>query len=182
MIFCRSCGKAWPKGSARCGSCGGSFGGRRCPKDHLSPSAASRCVVCGSDELTEPTPSLELGCVSRLLAWLCVPLIAKLLWSNLDAVLGAAPWMAGGLTRFVFGTDLPQVFWSLIIPLVNLIVLAAVLSAVCPGFRKQVPGITKASLRAVRFAAKASLPQFRALWRRVVRLVQGDTHAEKKHR
>jgi len=143
---------------------------------------ADRCVVCGSDELTEPAPSLELGCVSRLLAWLCVPLMAKLLWSNLDPVLETASWAAGGLFSFVFGTDLPQLVWNLIVPLVDLIVFALVLSAVSPGFRKRVPSLGRFGFRTVRYLAKSSIPIFRALLRRTATLVQGDTHAEKKHR
>ncbi|MCW5777828.1 MAG: hypothetical protein KIS87_15435, partial [Phycisphaeraceae bacterium] len=59
-MLCLKCRTLWPAGSARCGSCGGSFGGRLCPKGHPSPSSAARCVRCGSSELTLGVAYLSL--------------------------------------------------------------------------------------------------------------------------
>ena len=64
MLYCRSCKYLSPSESIYCGSCGRSFGGRRCPNHHLSPPDSRVCVQCGTPELSEATPSLApLGTV-----------------------------------------------------------------------------------------------------------------------
>ncbi len=180
MIFCLDCRRAWPGDSKRCGSCGRTFHGRRCPSDHLSPVAASKCVACGSDELSETARSLRLDGVARMLAWLCAPLVAKALWANLDDLVGAGLQIGEWLFAFVFGAHLPQVLWNLILPIVQVAVFAAVLSAVCPGFRKRLPSMSKFAFRAARSCAKSSVPVLKTLFALFKHLIQGKPDADKK--
>ncbi len=81
MCLCLSCRFVSPADSLRCGRCRRSFGGRLCPRHHLSPAGSQFCVQCGKQELTDATLSLSLGWLNRLLAWgivlLCVSFIAR---------------------------------------------------------------------------------------------------------
>jgi RNA polymerase subunit RPABC4/transcription elongation factor Spt4 len=58
MQYCRSCKYLSPTGAIYCGSCGRSFGGRRCPQNHLSPQDSQVCIQCGTIELSETTDSI----------------------------------------------------------------------------------------------------------------------------
>ncbi len=79
MRLCLSCRFVSPADSLLCGRCGRSFGGRLCPRHHLSPAGSRFCVQCGKQELTESTLFLSLGWLSRLIAWGAVLLLVSLL-------------------------------------------------------------------------------------------------------
>lgn len=79
MRLCLSCRFVSPTGALRCGRCGRSFGGRLCPRHHLSPAGSQFCVECGRQDLTEAALFLPLGWVSRLVAWSLVLLAVSLL-------------------------------------------------------------------------------------------------------
>lgn len=59
MIICRSCFTVWPDEALYCGQCKRSFGGRRCPKGHLSPPSVTACVQCASTELSGSTTTFQ---------------------------------------------------------------------------------------------------------------------------
>lgn len=79
MRVCLSCWFVSPVGSLLCGRCGRSFGGRLCPRHHLSPAGSQFCVQCGKQELIEATLFLSLGWLSRLIAWGAVFLLISLI-------------------------------------------------------------------------------------------------------
>ena len=59
MRYCLSCKYLSPSDAVYCGHCARSFGGRRCPQHHLSPSDSKVCIQCGTSELTEATGSFS---------------------------------------------------------------------------------------------------------------------------
>lgn len=80
MKLCLSCFHVWPAHAAYCGYCHRTFGGRLCPKKHLSPVTAQYCIQCGSNNLTDPTSHLSLGWIVRLFAIVIVLGTAIVLW------------------------------------------------------------------------------------------------------
>lgn len=88
MRLCLSCRFVSPAGALRCGRCGRSFGGRLCPRHHLSPAGSQFCVECGRQDLTEAALFLPLGWVSRLVAWGLVLAVVSLLAHHTGGVAG----------------------------------------------------------------------------------------------
>lgn len=87
MQFCLTCKRVSPSGSVYCAHCSParSFGGRRCPKGHLSPaSTRGACIVCGKPnaDLSQATAYLNLGCLPRLFAWGIIATLGLFLWAN----------------------------------------------------------------------------------------------------
>ena len=71
MHLCLACRGVSPRGSAFCGHCARSFGGRLCPNRHRNAPSVRCCTTCGSPALTECARSLRLGWLSSSLAGLC---------------------------------------------------------------------------------------------------------------
>lgn len=80
MKLCLSCFHVWPAGAAFCGHCNRTFGGRLCPKKHMSPVTARYCITCGSNKLTDPTTHLSLGWAVRLFTIGIVVGLVIVLW------------------------------------------------------------------------------------------------------
>ncbi len=110
MRLCLSCRFVSPADSLLCGRCGRSFGGRLCPRHHLSPAGSRFCVRCGKQELTESTLFLSMGWLSRLIAWGAVLLLISLIARH-----------AGGLARSLWA-----VAWWALIHLLNICPCAVV--------------------------------------------------------
>jgi len=97
MRLCLSCRFVSPAASLLCGRCGRSFGGRLCPRHHLSPVGSRFCVQCGKQELTDATLFLSLGWLSRLLAWGVALLLISLITHHAGGLahgLWAVAWWA----------------------------------------------------------------------------------------
>lgn len=108
MRLCLTCYRVWPREAILCGHCGRSFGGRRCPRRHLSPAAARCCVQCGATPLTEPTASVPLAWLPLGLAWGSALLVVIGLWHAVQRPLLAA--LARDLERLAA--------WTIVIGLV----------------------------------------------------------------
>lgn len=88
MIYCMACKRFLAKESVFCPGCGGSVGGVRCKNGHTIRGAQSAeyCSVCRSRKFVGAAPTVNLGCVSRLLAWLAVILLVKAAFSNIESI------------------------------------------------------------------------------------------------
>ncbi|MBL8060474.1 MAG: hypothetical protein JNK63_07140 [Chthonomonas sp.] len=100
MIICKHCRESWPTDAQFCGSCGGSFKGRRCRKGHLSPKRASACVTCGSHDLTDFADSLHLGTRARILACIVMLVALRILSVHAWSVLQTTDWLLGLVLPF----------------------------------------------------------------------------------
>jgi len=71
MRLCLLCKHMAAAEAIRCGYCSGTFGGRRCSKDHLNPPGSDQlfCSTCGRDDLTVYSPSINFAPLARLLCW-----------------------------------------------------------------------------------------------------------------
>lgn len=172
MILCLSCHALSPSGSIYCWRCGRSFGGRRCRARHLSPRPARSCSQCGSRELSQPTGSLGLGWLTRLLAWLVALLLLRVVLTYLDFVLGAL-WWAGSLAfGLATGASLARVASALAAWVLTLLTVTAILRLVRPKWSPP--------SRVLAFVPRATLRAMFGLSRLVARglvvVVEGRTH------
>ena len=127
MVLCCSCRRLAPKDSTFCPCCGKGLAVTCCANGHVTPGTASIrfCPVCRSTQVTPPTPSLNLGCVSRLLAWVLVIVGLRFLVGHLDWVFAGIGW----LFSFIFGVAFQHLFgflmeitvlWVIVVGAINL--------------------------------------------------------------
>jgi ribosomal protein L40E len=114
VILCLHCFSLSPTGAIFCQSCARSFGARLCgsKKRHRNHMAAQFCAQCGSDNLTDATLYLPLGCVTWLLSWALVFVIAWWLQPYLrpaaNSALNTALCWALCLLNYV-------IYWSIVL-------------------------------------------------------------------
>lgn len=182
MIICRSCRSSWPDSALYCGKCKRSFGGRRCPKNHLSPKNAAFCLICGSRELSRPADSLSFGCASRTIAWLVVLILVKLGWPLITlavvATFNACDWLFG----LVFGVRASNLFWQLTTYVLNIAVLVGVFALLVPSFRKRLPALLRTSWKLCGALWRLGKPTFKFTFVALKTLVQGNRHYLNKGR
>ncbi len=180
MIICRSCRTAWPDTAQFCGNCKRSFGGRRCPKGHVSPRSARFCVVCGSKELSEGTRSFSFGPTAKIGAWILAALIFKFTLPWLGVVAASLLSVANQLAGFVLGVEPIQLFVTGFCACLQIGVLIGVFALLCPGFRTQLPALGRLVGRSIRFLWGLALPVLKSSGRLLKHLVQGVKHEPKK--
>jgi hypothetical protein len=119
VILCLSCFSLSPAGSLFCQGCGRSFGARLCgsKKRHRNHPAAQFCSQCGSDNLTDPTLYLPFGCVTWILSWALVFLIARWLWPHLRA---AAGWAFNNIAGLICCLLNYAIYWSVLLLMIYL--------------------------------------------------------------
>ncbi len=155
MIICRTCHRAWPDDAQFCGNCQRSFGGRRCPKAHLSPFDATSCVVCQSTELSEPTKGLRTTRASRLIAWVIVLLVARFIVPLLPRFFAWLLHCLDYLLGYVFGTRPSVAMLALVPTILMLVVMGAMVYAVAPPFRRPILSLFKPLTALAKISAKA---------------------------
>ncbi len=71
MKLCLRCFRLNEKSAEFCaGGCGSLMGGARCPKGHVSPgNRVICCSHCGTEEVVQAVPYLNLSFGPRLMAW-----------------------------------------------------------------------------------------------------------------
>jgi len=119
VILCLNCRKLWPTGTVYCGQCGRSFDGRLCPKGHRSPASSDFCLFCGDTKLSQSTPSVQLGWLTRAGGCVVLLLIVRLTVTFGWRLLVAAASLFGVLFGCATGESPLQV-------------LASVLQFACP--------------------------------------------------
>ncbi len=72
MKLCLRCRRLHPRNAKFCGNGCGSIGGTRCVCGVVTPGRHRFCPECGSREVVEETPTINLGCLSRLVGWAIV--------------------------------------------------------------------------------------------------------------
>lgn len=109
MKLCISCRHIAQADAAFCPVCGRTFGGVRCPSGHITQGKVVHCcAICGSRDLTQGTESLELGCISRIVAWALALVLLRFTVAHLDGL-----WQAlVGLSSFVIGEQHLRYFLS----------------------------------------------------------------------
>lgn len=180
MILCLSCYHSWPDSALFCGRCKRSFGGRRCRRGHLSPSAATCCLTCGSAELSVPARSLSTGLASRMIAWIVLLLIVKWTWPYVGLVLGLLLAVFDWFFGFVFGVRLSTVFASAFHLCLNLAVFTALLALFFPGFRKHLPSLGRGLAKILRLFWKLGVALLRLVFHVLSYLAQGTKHEPKR--
>ncbi len=146
MIICKSCRTSWPDGSKFCGTCGGAFYGKRCPKGHWSPKSAQSCTRCGSADLSEFADSYTLRPLARVLAWLVFFLCLRFGWPLVCWLFVAADWVIG----FIFGSKPSVIVISLIATVLPLLVIVGVFILIVPSSAKHVPTEVRAFARCLK--------------------------------
>jgi hypothetical protein len=104
-VLCLTCLRLWPRGSRYCGGCGRSFGGRLCPKGHLSPRSALRCTACGDARLSQCTGYVPLGWLYRGVSLACLLLLLR--WLSFHRPLVGRGALAVGRWTLEDVLDLP---------------------------------------------------------------------------
>lgn len=149
-FLCRRLSASGPE-TRFCG-CGRSFGGKRCACGALSAPDAVACSACGkTDALSEPTRSLDLTPLVRLLS-LCAALLL-LRWG-----LAHLPFLAEAALRgaaWVLSTT-PCGLLAPVIGVVKVGLFAVVASFLFPGGARLRGWLWSALTSAFRFAAKAA--------------------------
>lgn len=107
-MYCRDCHRFWPSGAMICGTCRRSFGGRLCPKNHLSPATATCCITCGSRKLLQPARQLSMAGPLSMFAWIIGLLLLKFLLTNVSGLIGLVESGADMIGSFVIGQSLGQ--------------------------------------------------------------------------
>lgn len=179
MIICRSCRSSWPDTADYCGKCRRSFGGRRCPKGHLSPKGATYCLSCGSKELSQAAESVSFGAAAKLAAWCVALLLLRVLWPVLGFIagllLGACDWLFGA----IFGVRASNLIWQGLCLALNLFVITGIFALLIPGFRRNLPSMARLAFNMLRTFWKLALPALRFAFRSTRTLVQGVHHEPK---
>ena len=180
MIICRSCHSAWPDTALYCGKCKRSFGGRRCPKGHLSPRGSTYCLTCGSKDMSVPADSVSFGLASKVIAWCLAVVLLKVCWPVLGIIaallLGVCDWLFG----LIVGVRASDLFWQLFCLLLNLAVLTGIFALMIPGFRRNLPSISRFGWKLARAVWKLGYPALRLAFRALKSLIQGVHHETKK--
>lgn len=90
MVFCLACRRFISRNTLFCPGCGGAIGGVRCKNGHTitGTMSAQFCSTCRSRQFINAAPTVNLGCLSRLLAWTAAILLLKLAFTNIEAVSG----------------------------------------------------------------------------------------------
>lgn len=179
MIICRSCRSAWPDSALYCGKCRRSFGGRRCPKNHLSPKDAAYCLTCGSRELSTAADSLSLGWAARILAWILALALLRLAWPIIAftamPILGACDWLSG----FLLGTKASELLGTVVGFMTQLAVLTGVFALLIPGFRRRLPAFLGTGWRSTRSLCGLVRPALGFAGSAVRSLIQGTHRGQK---
>lgn len=149
MIYCRNCRSIWPDDAKYCGRCRGSFAGRRCKKDHLSPARALACLTCGSVDLSQMAPSFRLTWVTWVVAAILLKLFLPFTFTILGWGLALLNWVVG----FVFGHTLSSLFALLI----TLLYIARCFDIMLGGLRKDRSLLLKAIKWALGHGGKSDL-------------------------
>jgi len=127
MRLCLTCRKLSGSGTLFCSHCGRTFGGRRCPKDHLSPAWSRFCPTCGATALTDPTPYMPFGWATRLLAIAALIVGVRLLFGwcrdildlGLVGAFGAAGLLTGVPGQFLMVRTLEWVYIVVLLYIVS---------------------------------------------------------------
>src|SRR5438046_1777454 len=75
MWCCLNCKHLTPSG-LHCAFCGRTRG-RVCPRNHISPAYAERCITCGSSRLTTPTASVPLGWLTNTFVFAVIVVLLR---------------------------------------------------------------------------------------------------------
>ncbi|MGV3615176.1 MAG: hypothetical protein ACO1SV_07555 [Fimbriimonas sp.] len=101
MRICLRCRRWSPRGSLYCVSGCGSFEGSRCGKGHLTPGLGTiaRCPVCRSTDIVPAVPSIGLGWLFRLAAWMIALGVVREVLARPDVLFRATghaiAWLVG---------------------------------------------------------------------------------------
>jgi len=154
MRICLKCRSVSARNASYCGRCGGAFGGLRCSSGHLSPGLAKRsfCPVCRTAELVQPVPSMNLGIVTRIVAWGLALLALKYLFAHLGLIahelILALEWIIGKCVVGFLGSILSLLF-ALWVFIRCIAVFNPEYARSIDPFPKLVPMIWKGSIRAL---------------------------------
>jgi hypothetical protein len=157
VILCLHCRRLWPRESRFCGTCHHSFGGRVCPKQHLSPSFARCCTTCGSSELSRFGRSLSLNFISLAIT-LGVALIGtRLLLACWRPLLNGCVWLLETCFALAAGLSWEDAVAGLLSRILPFVVVLVVVVALLPKRWREWAGktLTRSAGAAVGYATTA---------------------------
>lgn len=170
MIICKRCRIPWPDSAQYCGSCGGSFAGRRCPKGHLSPKGTLSCIQCGSPDLSELTQSYSRSCLARTLAWIACLVFISLLLPYIGWVFLGIDLTVG----FCFGTRPSTVITAVFLLILSLSILLGVFVHIVPSSAKYLPGAFRLAVKTLKVVWNVSFWIARRIFSFIRKIVQGE--------
>lgn len=106
MRYCFKCKYLSPHEAIYCAHCGCSFGGRRCPKQHLSPIDARVCMQCGTSELTTATSSISISRTVQIASVLLLGIVAAAITPSLLRLIAQSASAGGQAFLSIFNVAL----------------------------------------------------------------------------
>lgn len=179
-MWCLRCGSITPTnsdGPVYCSGCSRGLGAKICPNGHKNGMAARYCSICRSADLSEATPYIPAGYVTRPIAWLIVLILVGWVCHHMGFVLGALWTVAAWLLFHVAGVPLCGVF----IVTIRLGALAIILYAISQLAPKSAAGqIAGLVLRVIVTLTKLTGYAVAAVGRALYRMAEGRRSEPKK--
>lgn len=175
MIYCRDCRRLWPSGSTICGTCRRSFGGRLCPKNHLSPAAATCCTTCGNLKLLRPARQISFTPFLSLAACIVGLVILKFLVARSGFLWQVAVGAADAIGSFVVGRSLACMLGSLFQAVVVLALVWLAIRTIIGKNSDLTKSLERLFASVTRFALKVAAAGVRAFARWVGGCAQART-------